>query len=101
MEKRVQLQSLLEVILGTEYVYFQPPESFLLNYPCIMYTRNSMKTNFANDNPYNHRTRYSVMVIDSDPDSVIPSKIAALSMCMFDRHYKSNNLNHDVFNLYY
>lgn len=51
--------------------------------------------------PYNYRVGYQVTVIDRNPDSLIPGKIASLPMCKFDRHYKAENLNHDVYNLYY
>lgn len=98
---RTDLQSLLETLLGSDYVYFQPPESVKIEYPCIIYGRASGKTHFADDNPYIHKKRYQVMVIDKDPDSDIPDKVAALPTCVFIRHYNTNNMNHDVYNLYY
>lgn len=45
--------------------------------------------------------RYQVTVIYRNPDSEIPSKIALLPMCSHERHYTKENLNHDVFNLYF
>ena len=87
--------------MGGANVYYQPPETVKLKYPCIIYARSSVKTKFADDNPYNHQTEYQVTVIDRDPDSLIPGKIAELPMCSFGRHYTSDNLNHDVYNLYY
>ena len=101
MGQRVQLQALLEVILGTRNVYFQPPESIKLSYPCIIYSRNSLDTKFANDKPYAHKMRYSVVIIDQNPDSIIPAKVANLPSCIFDRHFKTENLNHDSYNIYY
>jgi hypothetical protein len=101
MGSRVQLQALLEELIGSENVYFQPPESEELIYPCIIFNRSLGKTTFANDKPYNHSIGYSIKVIDANPDSEIPGKIAMLPMCTFDRHYTVNNLNHDVYNLYY
>ena len=101
MEKRVQLQILLENLIGTKNVYFQPPENVKLVYPCVIYTRDSDQTLFANDLPYSHKTRYQLTVIDKNPDSALPGKIADLPMCKFNRHYTADNLNHDVYNLYY
>ena len=101
MERRVQLQTLLEEILGSRNVYFQPPESVSLIYPCIIYSRSNGLSKHADDIPYNFQTGYTVIIIDKNPDSVIPAKIAALPMCAFDRHYISNNLNHDVYTIYY
>ena len=101
MGKRTDLQTLLEDLLGSRNVYFQPPENFKLDYPCIIYSRNAGKTQFANNNPYQHHLQYSIMVIDRNPDSLIPGKIAMLPMCTFERNYTADNLNHDVYNIYY
>ena len=101
MSKRYELQTLLESLLGSKNVYFQPPENVKLDYPCIIYSRSNIKTDFANDNPYSQKIRYNVMVIDKIPDSPIIEKLAALPSCTYDRHYTKDNLNHEVFNLYY
>ena len=101
MSRRLELQTILENILGSDHVYFQPPKNVEMDYPCIKYSLAFLKTEFANDNPYNHRVQYIVTVIDKDPDSIIPLKLAMLPTCMFDRHYVADNLNHDVFNIYY
>ena len=51
--------------------------------------------------PYALHDRYQVTAIYRNPDSEIPSKIALLPMCSHERHYTKENLNHDVFNLYF
>lgn len=99
MAPRLQLQDLLESI--TDTVYFQPPANVSLTYPCIIYKRDSARTEFADNNPYSHKLRYQVTVIDKNPDSELPAKVAALPMCLFDRFYTADNLNHDVFNLFF
>lgn len=101
MGSRLELQTLLEEILGSSNVYYQPPESVKMSYPAIVYSLKSMKNNFANNSVYTQYTDYEIIVIDKDPDSVIVSKISKLPMCMFDRHYASDNLNHTVFTLSY
>jgi hypothetical protein len=102
MGSRLQLQTLLEDLLGSRNVYFQPPESVKLAYPCIVYKRGNIgKTTFADDKPYHHRVIYQLILIDQDPDSNILDKIAILPMCSFERHYTADNLNHDVYNIYY
>lgn len=72
-----------------------------MSYPCIVYQRYNALTLFADNVPFRHTKRYQVTVIDSDPDSPIPDKVAALPMCLRNRFFVANNLNHDVFNLYY
>lgn len=101
MGKRTDLQTILEGLLGSRNVYFQPPESVKLKYPCIIYSRDYGETRFADNLPYNHQIRYKVTVIDSNPDSEILNKVVALPSCSFSRHYTADNLNHDVYNLYF
>jgi hypothetical protein len=72
-----------------------------MTYPCIVYKRDSAETMFAGDKPYRNTKRYQVIVIDPNPDSDIPDKIAQLPMCSFDRFYTADQLNHDVFKLFF
>lgn len=102
MAPRLQLQSLLESLLPDDKkAYFQPPSNVEMQYPCIVYQRDSMDTVFAGNFPYRHIKRYQVTVMDWDPDSEIPDRVAALPMCSFNRFYVADNLNHDVFTLYF
>lgn len=100
-KSRVDLQYLLEGILGSRYVYFQPPESVKLKYPCIVYERSDIRTVKADNLKYTVQKRYTVTYISEDPDSDVPDKLIQLPYCSFDRHFKSGNMNHDVFDLYY
>ena len=101
MDPRLQLQALLEGLLQSSNVYFQPPANVQMKYPCIVYQRATMDTKFADNKPYSRAKRYQVTVIDRNPDSDIPDKVASLPLCVHNRFYTANNLNHDVFNLYY
>lgn len=86
---------------GKENVYFQPPSKDKMNYPCIVYELSDISKKTANNRLYNHQCRYLVTVIDEDPDSNIPGLILHLPMCVFDRHFTADNLNHDIFDLYF
>lgn len=101
MGLRTELQTLLESLLGSDKVYFQPPSGHTLSYPCIVYTRSNIRAKFADDIPYKLQKEYTITVIYQDPDSVIPDKISKLPRCVFDRQFKTDNLNHDVFNILY
>ena len=101
MGSRLELQNLLESILGSRNVYYQPPESIKIKYPAIIYSRNYIDNNFADDIVYMQNHTYQIIVIDANPDSEIVNKISKLPMCRYDRHYTSDNLNHDVFILNY
>lgn len=97
---RLELHEKLVEILGSQNVYFQPPESLKISYPCIVYQLNNMKQWHADSLPYNTNKSYSVTIIDKNPDTTIPDEIAKLPLCRFDRFYTADNLNHYVFTLY-
>lgn len=99
MGRRLDLHRVLTSI--TPNVYFQPPANVQMEHPCIVYKRDSADTKFAGNQPYSYVQRYMVTVIDRDPDSEIPGRIAMLPMCLFNRNYPANGLHHDVFNLYF
>lgn len=102
MDQRLQLQTLLEGLVGEgNKVYFQPPANVQIEYPCIIYKRDTAITRFAGNNTYHYNKRYQVTVIDRNPDSEIPDKVASLPMCIHNRSFPADNLNHDVFNLYF
>ena len=99
MATRLELQTLLETLLGSGNVYFQPPPGFMMAYPAIVYNRSNIRSKSADNIPYKLTNEYTITVIDANPDSAIPMKIAKLSQAIFDRHFTSENLNHDVFNI--
>lgn len=101
MSTRVDLQNVLEELLGSRNVYYQPPESLKMNYPAIVYARKTIDNSYANNSVYKQNYAYEITVIDKNPDSEIVNKVSKLPTCRFDRHFKSDNLNHDVFTLYY
>ncbi len=106
MDKRLELHELLCNVVnitepdGDRHVYFQPPESFKIKYPAIVYYRSNIINNYANNSVYQQSPCYELTVIDEDPDSEIVKLISALPRCRFSRHYTSDNLNHDVFTIY-
>lgn len=107
MDRRLQLHSILCKILGCPErgdecrAYFQPPASIQMEYDCIRYVRSKISTDYANNRPYNLHDCYQLTLIYRDPDSDLPHKIAMLPMCVHDRNYTADNLNHDVFTIYY
>lgn len=97
---RFELQAKLESLLGTRNVYFQPPSSIQLKYPCIVYKLADFANEFANNTRYASAIGYEITVIDLDPDSKIPEKIGALPYSRFVTHFVSNNLNHFIYSIY-
>lgn len=98
---RVELHQILTDILGSANVYFQPPESLKLKYPCIVYERRGVFKDHADNLGYRMLKNYQLTYMDEDPDSDIPDKLLQLPKCSFDRHFASDNLNHDTFTIYF
>lgn len=101
MAGRLELQTLLETILGSRNVYYQPPSSIQMKYPAIVYSRSDIKSVMADDTVYITENAYDITVIDKNPDSKVMAQIAKLPRCRYDRHFVSDNLNHDVFTIIY
>ena len=98
---REELHDLLVEVLGNNHVYFDPPEGIKMKYPAIVYFRSNIDNMSANNSVYMQSYFYELTVIDSDPDSEIVKQISKLPTCRFNRHFTSDNLNHDVFTLFY
>lgn len=102
LDLHAELANILASINYPQNVYFQPPESVRMKYPCIVYKRNSGWTRFADNKPYIFEDSYEVTVIDRDPDSPIIRAIAMhFPKCRYSRHFVNANLYHDVYTLYW
>lgn len=101
MERRLQLQAVLESVLGADSVYFQPPENIQMVYPAIVYGRDSLSVRFADNSPYFRMFRYQVTVIDPNPDSPLHEKLSGLPLTTYVRHFVADSLNHDIYNVYF
>lgn len=101
MAQRLELQAILVSLLGSNNVYFQPPSNVDINYPCVVYRRDFVDIKFADNNPYKNKTRYQITIIDRDPDNEMVDKVAALPLCSYDRFFTAENLNHDVYNIFF
>lgn len=101
MASRLELHDKLIELFGKENVYYQPPESTKMSYPAIRYSKAKPLDRFANSKRYLKKPRYEIIVIDRKPDNEVINKLLDLPYCTWDRHYVSDNLNHDVLTLYY
>lgn len=101
MNNRLEFHEILADILGSRNVYFQPPETVKIEYPAIIYSRSDIDNRFADNNVYLQNHKYQVIVVDKNPDSAIVDAVSKLPTANFDRHYTSDNLNHDVFTVFY
>lgn len=98
-DRRLELDAKFKEL--TPNVYFQPPASVKMHYPAIRYSLSGIDKTPADNLPYLLERGYQVMVIDSDPDSLIAEEISHWPKCRFNRSYEADNLNHFVFIIYY
>lgn len=101
MGSRIELQTKLEELLGSRNVYFQPPATIHMNYPAIVFELNDIRINHADDRNYKKMHCYTVTLIDPNPDSVFVDALIEWKYCSFNRSFKSDNLNHFVFTIYF
>lgn len=94
-DRRLSLQATLEAIPGIKKVYYQPPASIHLQYPCIIYSLDDDDKVYANGSPYLNRVKFSILVITKDPlPEEMMSVLNSLPYVSFSRHYTSDNLHH-------
>jgi hypothetical protein len=96
---RLELSAMLREICPN--VYFQPPASVEMVYPAIVYELDRADTQFADDRPYKVTKQYSLQLISQNPDEILFDALAALPMCAHERHFVADNLNHEVFNIFF
>lgn len=101
LNKRLGLQAQLVELLGTQNVYFQPPATIKMSYPCIVYQLEDFFVTNADDIMYNHKNRYQLTYIDRNPDSDIPLQLQAMEYCDLASTFITDGLNHYVFTLYH
>lgn len=102
MNKRLQLHEQLKQLVGTDNVYFQPPASVQISYPCVIYNIGNGDAKFADGMVYNYINSYDLIFIYKKPNvEIIEQVLTTLSMCRMTRAYVADNLNHYAFSVYY
>ena len=86
-------------------VYFQPPESMRLQFPCFIYSRTGANQTYANDKDYMFRQKYSLTYVTRDPDTqeIVTRIKKTFDYCGYDSNSPMvyDNLYHEMFTLYY
>lgn len=100
MRTRMDLHNKFKELLGSEQVYYQPPESLKMQYPAIRYSKADITNIYANNIKYYSHDVFDVVIISKVPDHPVIKKILELPYTEFDRHYVSDNLNHDIIRIY-
>lgn len=101
MDRRHRLHEILCEALGSGNVYFQPPASLRIEYPCIVYSLSRIDTNHSGNLPYRFQRRYMLTLIDKNPGSPLVDRILKLPRVAFDKAYTADNLHHFTFTIYF
>lgn len=102
MASRLDLQTKLEELIANRNVYFQPPSTVSISYPCIIYNIGNGDVKRANNNLYSYTNNYQLTMIYKKPMvDIIETMLRSFQMCKLDRTYVSDNLYHYVFSIYF
>lgn len=83
-------------------VYFQPPESVKMGYPCVVYFLDNVWTQNADNRNYINTNRYDLTYISRSPSVEIVDQIMSyFQMISMNRSYTSDGLYHYNFTLFY
>lgn len=100
--RRLKLHEELKRILGNSNVYFQPPESIKLKYPCIIYSYQRPDIKKANNHLYRLVRNYQLTYVTKEPGSEMADRILnEFEMISMSRVFTSDNMNHYIYSLYY
>lgn len=98
---RAELDRILRTTLGSTNVYFDPPESFKLKYPCIVYGLAAHYERTADNSNYNRIKRYNMTYITRDADDPMIDTLEDLKYCHLNRPYTADGLFHYAYDIYF
>ena len=102
MDRRLELHQKLVDILGSSNVYFQPPETVKLKFPCFIYSVNGLSPKYADNRTFKLDKSYTVTYVSTSSTSDIPEKVSwEFEKCRHTRRFVADNLYHDSFTIYY
>lgn len=101
MDKRLELHEKLVDVLGSRYVYYQPPSTVKMEYPCIVYRRDGSDIKRGNNSVYNHRKRYHITYISRSSNEDVTDALEHMLYCRFSDKLVIDNLYHSYLSLYY
>lgn len=98
-ERRLILQTDLEEILGSRNVYYQPPASISMKYPCIVYNYDGESNVYSDDIKYLTFDEYTITHITTEVLPEVLDKLASMPYSSFVRQFKTDGLYHYVYKL--
>ncbi len=90
---------LKEEIMHCDSVYFQPPSSLKLKYPCIVYNLNDINDKKADEISDDRHYQFRLTLISPNPDNNIVDKIMNLKYAKYVRSFSTQGLYHYMFDI--
>lgn len=100
MDRVQKLRSIFVDEVGVKNVYFQPPSTVKMEFPCIVYEISAPDDEHADNQIYIDRLRWKVTLITRSPKPKEFTRLRYVQSCVFDRHYTADNLHHYAFEIY-
>lgn len=100
-DKRLKLDKVLRDTLGSAHVYFQPPESVRMEYPCIVYNLAKIPAQFADDKAYLLNPKYVIRYVTHKPDDEMRFTLVNVLGVPMIQAYAKDGLYHYIYELYY
>ena len=97
VNRRLSFQTKLEAVLGSSFVYYQPPPNIQMKFRCIVYETDNIDVQYADNSPYSIHDRYQVTFIRHGADTNVTRQLLALPHSSFRRQHVTSDLHHDVF----
>lgn len=91
---RSKLEGIMEECGEEPHLYFQPPESVRLAYPCMVYHLRTLTSRSADNRPYVKYISFDITYITRSPASKVPARMLEEPLFSFDRYYTAENLHH-------
>lgn len=97
---REQFHAELCTILGSNHVYYNPPENVKIEFPAIVYRLETPSIVHADNGLYWLHIPYRVTLIQKETSDELWTKLAAFPLCRPGNPFISDGLRHYVFTIY-
>lgn len=98
MMTRIEMQELLEDIIGNSNVYFQAPPNVGMKYPAILYSFENFDRRDADNKPYILSGRWQITHMYKSIKNDLKEKfIFEIPNCSFDRRIVTDGIYNDYY----
>lgn len=101
MRTRLDLHELLCELVESRHVYFSPPASIQMMYPCIVYEVIGCQNDYADNLKYRNHRRWSVTYITTDPDDTVHNRLDELQYSNPGNPFVADGLYHFPYTIYF